>query len=90
MTPQPYQETPNPIFWQALEKYIQGRIIEQVAEGLEVRPITDTLTPATHQRMIDRLTAELNPATPVLNKETLRRIEWHTEQHLLKTGQLPK
>lgn len=96
MTPQPaiYQETPNLAFWQALEKYIQGRIVEQVAEGLSLTAIVVdegfTLTPTTHQRMINRLSKEINPATPSLNQDLLRRIGWHTEQYLSKTGRLPK
>jgi hypothetical protein len=54
------------------------------------RKLTDLLTPEAHQRLIDRLSKQLNPATPELNKQTLRRIEWHTTQYQKKTGQLPK
>lgn len=53
-------------------------------------PITTILKPANHQAMIDRLTAQLNPATPTLNEGLLRRIEWHTNGYIKKTGELPR
>lgn len=52
--------------------------------------LTDLLTPAAHQRQIDRLSGQINPATPTLNQDLLKRIEWHTNEYLRKTGNLPR
>ena len=52
--------------------------------------LTDLLTPEAHQRQIDRLTKQINPATPTLNREILKRIGWHTNEYLRKTGELPR
>ena len=52
--------------------------------------LSQILTPIQHQRMIDRLAAKINPITPKTNEETLKRIKWHTEQFLTKTGRLPQ
>jgi len=49
------------------------------------------LTANQHQRMIDRYTEILNPVMSKSVREYyLKKIEWHTNQHLKKTGQLPK
>lgn len=57
---------------------------------MTTKNLSQVLRPIDHQRMIEKLTAKLNPATPTLNEETLSRIEWHTYQYTIKTGQLPK
>lgn len=57
---------------------------------MTTKKLTDLLTPQAHQCLINRLVARLNPATPVLNQNILHKIEWHTNQYLSKTGQLPE
>jgi hypothetical protein len=54
------------------------------------RRLTDLLTPEAHQRIINRLMGELNPATPELNKPILDKIKWHTDEVIKKTGELPR
>jgi hypothetical protein len=83
------ESQPNQAFWQALETYLSQRIVEQ---AITTEPVTLTavIKPASHQRMIDRLSKQINPATPSLNEGLLRRIEWHTNEYQRKTGQLPK
>lgn len=54
------------------------------------KQLTDILTPLQHQRMIDRLYRKINPATPELNENTYKRIDWHTEQYITKTGKDPR
>jgi len=48
------------------------------------------LTPQAHQRIINRLSAQLDPSKPVSHRNLTRKIEWHTDQFLGKTGQLPE
>ena len=54
--------------------------------------LTEILTPATHQRIINRYSAMMNGETPTkLNKPTIaKKIEWHVTEFEIKTGQLPE
>jgi len=51
--------------------------------------LTEILTPQSHQRIINRLSSQISDTTPELNKELLKKIEWHTNEYLKKTGNLP-
>lgn len=51
-------------------------------------------TPETHQRMVKILTMKLNDIKDSLSQsrnaaELTQKIEWHTEQYAIKTGELP-
>lgn len=51
-------------------------------------------TPETHKRMVKILTMKLNdikdsPSQSRNIAELTHKIEWHTEQYILKTGELP-
>lgn len=52
---------------------------------------SQALYPIQHQRMIDRLSKQLSAVySDKHNSEILRRIEWHTQEYLAKTGKLPQ
>lgn len=51
-------------------------------------------TPETHQRMAKTLIMKLNeikdsPSQSYNITELTHKIEWHTEQYIIKTGELP-
>ena len=57
------------------------------------RKLTEILTAKDHQRIIDRYTRMLkgdNSPAHILPTDLLRKIEWHTNEYLSKTGQLPE
>jgi len=52
--------------------------------------LTTILTPKDHQYMIDLFSRKLQSAGPVETKSLLKKIQWHAQEYVNKTGQLPK
>lgn len=54
------------------------------------KPLAAILTAKDHQYLIDLFTRRLQSAGPVKTKTLLKKIQWHAQEYVNKTGQLPK